>query len=268
MAAMERHVVESGQLTKTAAEVYEEFFVPALFGEWAARLCDVLRVGEDRRVLDVACGTGCLAREAARRGAVVTGIDCNGGMLAVARRLDDTVDWCEGTAEALPFEDASFDATACQFGLMFFEDRVKALAEMWRVTKPGGRLAVAVWDSLDRTAGYAAMAALLQRLFGENIAAALRAPFVLGDSGHLRALFESAGIASPRIKTVVGEAHFPSIEDWVRTDIKGWTLADALDDAQYADLQAAAQQELQRFRQPDGTVAFDSPAHIVTVVKA
>lgn len=268
MDAISRDVMESGQLTGSAAEVYEEFFVPALFGEWAPRLCDAAEVTAEERLLDVACGTGCLAREAAGRGATVTGLDCNAGMLAVARRLDDTVDWREGTAEALPFGDASFDAVACQFGLMFFDDRVKALREMWRVTRPGGRLVVATWDSLDRTPGYSAMVGLLQRLFGEVIAAGLRAPFVLGDPDDLGALFEAAGIASPHIKTVVGEARFPSIDDWVRTDIKGWTLADALDDAQYAELQGAAQEELQRFRQPDGTVSFDSPAHIAIATKA
>lgn len=268
MDTVERDAMESGQLTKTAAEVYQEIFVPALFGEWAPRLCDALSVGADRRVLDVACGTGCLAREAARRGASVTGLDCNAGMLAVARQLDDAVDWREGTAEALPFEDTSFDAAACQFGLMFFDDRVKALRQMWRVTKPGGRMAVAVWDSLDRTPGYAAMVGLLQRLFGEKIAAGLRAPFVLGEPADLRDLFETAGIPAPRIETIVGSARFPSIEDWVCTDVKGWTLADAIDEAQYAELQAAAQEDLQRFRQPDGTVAFDSPAHFAIATKA
>ena len=267
MDATKRDAMESGQLTKSAAEVYEEFFVPALFGEWAPRLCDALSIRANMRVLDVACGTGCLAREAAGRGASVTGLDCNAGMLAVARHLDDTVDWREGSAEALTFEDASFDAAACQFGLMFFNDRVKALREMWRVTKPGGRMAVAVWDSLDRTPGYRAMVGLLQRLFGDEIAAGLRAPFVLGDAGGLQGLFDAAGVPQSRVDTQIGTARFPSIADWVRTDVKGWTLADAIDDAQYAELQAAAQEELQRFRQPDGTVSFDSPAHIAIATK-
>ena len=172
MEAMDR-----GQLTGSAAEVYEAFFVPALFGEWAPRLCDAASIGPDKRALDVACGTGVVAREAVRRGADVTGLDCNPGMLAVATRLAPAVDWHEGRAEALPFDDARFDAVTCQFGLMFFEDRVKALAEMARVTRPGGALVVATWDALERTPGYAAIVELLQRLFGEEIAGTLRAPF-------------------------------------------------------------------------------------------
>lgn len=259
---------DTGQLTGNAAEVYEEFFVPALFGEWSPRLCDALAVGgRDSRVLDAACGTGSFAREAARRGAQVVGLDRNPGMLAVARRLDGVIDWHEGLAEDLPFADASFDTVGSQFGLMFFEDRAKALSEMWRVTRPGGRLGIVVWDALEHTPGYRAMVGLLEHLFGEEIAAGLRAPFVLGDPGAVRALFEAAGIPGARVDTVVGQAHFPSIEGWVRTDIKGWTLADAIDDTQYALLQKEAQQALKGFAAADGTVRFDSPAHIVTAVK-
>jgi SAM-dependent methyltransferase len=258
---------DTGQLTGSAAEVYEEFFVPAVFGEWAPRFCDALAVGPGKRVLDVACGTGVVAREAAKRGAGVVGLDRNAGMLAVARRLDGVVEWREGLAEALRFDDASFDAVGSQFGLMFFEDRVTALSEMWRVTKSGGRMGVLVWDALERTPGYRAMVGLLQRLFGDEIANGLRAPFVLGDPGEVQALLDTAGVYGTKVETIVGEARFPSIEAWVRTDVKGWTLADAIDDVQYAQLQREAQKELAGFVARDGSVRFDSPAHIVTAVK-
>lgn len=258
---------ETGQLTGSAAEVYEQFFVPALFGEWAPRICDAAGAGRGRRVLDVACGTGCVAREAAGRGATVTGLDRNAGMLAVARRLAPGITWRDGLAERIPLDDGSFDAVTCQFGLMFFDDRVKALAEMWRVTKPGGRLVVAVWDSLERTPGYRAMVDLLERLFGAEIAGALRAPFALGEPDALRDLFARAGIAAPRVETVTGEARFPSLSAWVRTDVKGWTLADVLDDAQYARLQQEAPAALADFVGREGTVRFDSPAHILMAVK-
>lgn len=259
--------LDTGQLTGTAAEVYEEFFVPALFADWAPRTCDAAGVAAGRRVLDVACGTGVVAREAARRGARVTGLDRNAGMLEVARRLGPGIEWREAMAEKIPFDEGSFDAVTCQFGLMFFEGRAEALAEMMRVLRPGGSVAVAVWDSLDRTPGYRAMVALLQRLFGEETAILLRAPFVLGESHELRSLFTSAGIPDATIATLVGEARFPSLEAWVRTDVKGWTLADAIDDAQYAELEKAAQKELRQFLAADGSVRFAAPAHIVDVVK-
>jgi SAM-dependent methyltransferase len=260
----------TGQVTRSAAEVYEEFFVPALFLEWAPRVADAAQLAPGQKVLDVACGTGVLAREAAQRvkpGGAVIGLDRNDGMLAVARRQAPSIDWQRGMAETLSFPDQAFDAVVSQFGLMFFEDRRTALREMWRVLRPGGRIAVAVWDALDRTPGYAAMAALLQRLFGDRVADALRAPFALGDPEALRSQFAEGGIPNIEIRTLDGTARFPSIEAWLHTDVKGWTLADLIDDAQYGSLRQAAETELASYVQADGTVAFPSPAHIAIAAR-
>jgi ubiquinone/menaquinone biosynthesis C-methylase UbiE len=262
--------IEQGQVNRSAAEVYEEFFVPALFGEWAPRVAAAAGIRPGDKVLDVACGTGVLAREAARRaapGGEVAGLDRNPGMLAVASRQAPEIAWREGLAEALPYDAGAFDAVVSQFGLMFFDERPRALKEMLRVLKPGGRLAVAVWDRLEASPGYAAMAALLQRLFSERAAAALRAPFAVGDPSELRALFAAAGMPEVEIATEAGTARFPSIGSWVHTDVKGWTLADLIDDAQYRQLLRAAQTELKRFARPDGTVAFVAPAQIVTATR-
>lgn len=259
----------TGQVTSSAAEVYEQFFVPALFQEWAARVADAAGVQSGQRVLDVACGTGVLARTLAERvgnaGSVV-GLDINDGMLSVARRCS-SIAWRQGRAEALGFDDASFDAVVSQFGLMFFEDRRAAIAEMLRVVRPGGRVVVAVWDSLDRSPGYAAVVAILERLFGRECADAVRTPFVLGDTGPLRSLFADAGAGEISIRTVQGTARFPSIRSWMNTEIKGWTLAERLDDSDFTRLMEAAEEGLLPFVRGDGAVAFASPAHIVTVSK-
>ena len=260
----------TGQVTKSAAEVYEAFFLPALFAEWPPRVADAAGIRAGQRVLDVACGTGVLARAVAERvgpEGAVTGLDLNEGMLAVARRKAPAIAWRQGRAEALPFDDGSFDAVISQFGLMFFADRVAALREMRRVARPGGRLAVAVWDALDRSPGYAAMAELLRRLFGDEVAGALHAPFALGDRRALAALFAEAGMPGAAVATHVGTARFPSIASWVHTDVRGWTLADALDDAQYAQLLAEAERDMRPFLAADCTVAFAAPAHIVTATK-
>lgn len=253
-----------GQVTRTAAEIYEEFFVPALFRQWAPVVADAAGVTAGQRVLDVACGTGVLAREAAGRGAAVTGLDRNEGMLAMAGRMAPSVAWKAGRAEQLPFPDAGFDAVASQFGLMFFDDRAQAVREMRRVLKPGGRLAIAVWDRLESSPGYAAMAALLERLFGSRIAGELHAPFALGDSVALRSLFVEAGMSDVAVAMRRGTARFPSIEAWVRTDVKGWTLADLIDDEQLALLQREAAVALRPYTTADGAVAFETPALIVT----
>jgi ubiquinone/menaquinone biosynthesis C-methylase UbiE len=257
-----------GQVTRSAAEIYEEFFVPALFQQWAPIVADAAGIKAGQRVLDVACGTGVLAREAVRRGDSVVGLDRNEGMLAMARRIAPAVEWKAGRAEQLPFPDAGFDAVVSQFGLMFFDDQAQALREMRRVLKPGGRLAVAVWDRLENSPGYAAMAALLDRLFGHRIAGELHAPFALGDAGKLRALFAEAGMQDAKVATHAGTARFPSIEAWVRTDVKGWTLADLIDDDQYALLLREAETALRPYAKADGIVLFDAPALIATAGKA
>jgi SAM-dependent methyltransferase len=260
---------DRGQVSGGAARVYEAFFVPALFRQWAPRVADAADVRPGQRVLDVACGTGVLAREAARRvgAGSVCGLDCNPGMLAVARAEEPDIEWRRGRAEELPFADGELDAVVSQFGLMFFDDRAGALREMWRVLRPGGMLAVAVWGPLVDTPGYAAMVELLEQLFGERIAAELRAPFCLGDPDELSALLAGAGIAGAGIVTVAGTARFPSIADWVRTDVKGWTLADKIDDEQCEMLARLAEVQLARFAGEGGGVEFASPAHIASARK-
>ena len=259
----------SGQVGSEAATFYEELFVPALFAQWAPRMVDAVGPSPGERALDVACGTGVLARELANRlgGTNVTGIDINEGMLAVARTRAPEIQWRNAQADALPFDDARFDAVTCQFGLMFFPDRAAALAEMWRVLKPGGRLAVAVWASLEETPAYATVVAMLGRLFGDEVANELRAPFCLGNRDALAALFHAAKIPDARISTIVGDGKFTSIRAWVDADAKAWTLAERLDADQYALLQREAESALAGFTNDEGRVVFESPAHIVTATK-
>ncbi len=218
-------------------------------------------------MLDVACGTGVLARTALERAASVTAIDRNPGMLEVARNLSQDVHWRQALAEELPFEPKSFDAVLSQFGLMFFDDRARALREMWRVLKPGGSLVVAVWGKLGDSPGYSAMAGLLQRLFGAEIARELEAPYALGDETQLRALFEQADIPNVQLERVQGLARFPSIEAWVHTDIRGWTLAEKLTNDQHQELLSAAQRELPRFADLNGQISFQHDAWLISAAK-
>lgn len=257
---------------RTPAEIYEEMFVPALFAHWAPVLCEAARIGSGDTVLDVACGTGILARTALERvgpeGKVV-GLDPNADMLSVARRKSDAIEWREGKAEALPFGDASFDAVVSQFGFMFFDDRAGALRETMRVLHPGGRLAVAVCDAVEHSPGYAAFADLLQRLFGKSIADAFRAPFALGDPERLRTICDEAGIAHAKISQRNGTVRFSSIKALVSTERACvWTLGGVLDDTQFARLQKEAEQVLKPFADASGDVTFDMPALIITAAKS
>jgi SAM-dependent methyltransferase len=229
-----------------------------------------LRPGQ--RVLDVACGTGVLARAAAPRvgpDGRVAGLDPGAGMLAVARDAAPAIDWQQGVAEALPFADAAFDAVLSQFGLMFFTDRHGALREMLRVLAPGGRLAVAVWDGLERIPAYAAEVALLERMAGQEAADALRAPFVLGDRAALAALVEDAGAGDVGLTTLPGRADFPAVRVMVEADLRGWLplLGVHLEESRITAVLAEAEHALRAWRTADGRVAFRIQAHLVTATR-
>lgn len=246
------------------AEIYDEKFVPALFGQWGPVLADAAGVAPGQAVLDVACGTGALTLAAAAvvgPDGRVAGLDANPEMLAVARRKSGDIDWREGAAENLPFEDVSFDAVISQFGLMFFDDRPRALSEMMRVLKPGGRLVVAVCGAVERSPGYAAFATLLDRLFGEEVGNAFRAPFVLGDADDLFRIAAAAGIEGASVEERNGTVRFQTIAELVATERACvWTLGGILDQAQFDLLLRESEEALQPFIDDDGIVSFDMPA--------
>jgi SAM-dependent methyltransferase len=252
-----------------AAAGYEDLLVPALFGQWTERVLDAAHLETGHRVLDVACGTGVLARNAVERvgrTGSIAGLDPAPGMLAVAARLAPTLEWRQGTAESLPYADDSFDAVVSQFGLMFFADRRKALQEMVRVLAPHGRLAVAVWDVLDNIPAYVAEVVLLERMVGTGAADALRAPFMLGARQDLVRLFESAEIPSVTIATHSGTARFPSAGTMVEADLRGWlpVMGVILTEEQIQRVLAEAESALGRYLTAEGNVTFDVSAHIVT----
>ena len=260
----------TGQVTRNAAEVYEEFFVPALFLEWAARVADAGRLAPGQKVLDVACGTGVLAREAARRvqpGGAVTGLDRNEGMLSVARRKAPDIDWRLGMAEF-----ASLRGWGDRCGGEPI--RADVLRGPWRCVAGDVARPAARWPACRGGLGCARPH---PGLCGDDgPAAALvwgprcrrpASPVRAGRSGTLAPLFAQAGIAETEICTRTGPLASRRSSPWVHTDVKGWTLADLIDDAQYGELRQAAETELTPYVQRDGTVAFSSPAHIVIAVK-
>ncbi len=244
------------------AELYERLFVPALFAEWGELTISAASIVRGERVLDVACGTGVIARAARTKTDQVVGLDFNDDMLSVARSLDSSIDWQKGNAQELPFDANSFDVVVSQFALMFFPDKVAALKEMKRV---GRRVVVTVWEELDRTPGYKEFVKLLNDEFGTEPADILTSPFILGDKKKLAALFDEAGLV-PEISTRQALAKFPSLEAWITTDIRATPLSRLFDAPALSRLIELGNQTLSIYEDDDGTISFPTPAHIVTCV--
>jgi ubiquinone/menaquinone biosynthesis C-methylase UbiE len=218
---------ERWQVETAAAERYEQFLVPALMAAWAPRLVAAAGVGPGDRVLDVACGTGIVARTAAGRVGTtgrVTGFDLNPGMLAVAQRLLPDFEWRQGDATSLPFPDASFDRVLCQFALMFFPDRLAALREMRRVLAPEGTVGLATWDAIEVSPPYVRQAEIVGRLAGAEAVAIVRSPFVLADPGELRDLCEAAGFEAVEIATIQDAIIYPSVEAFLEGEFDATPL--------------------------------------------
>jgi SAM-dependent methyltransferase len=221
------------QVGGSAPEVYERELVPAVFGPWARLLVDFADLQSGGRVLDVACGTGVVARVAAEKvgeRGVVAAADLNPGMLAVAGSLPAprgaTIEWRQADAAALPFADQAFDVVLCQLGLQVFADRPLALREMYRVLRPGGDVVVMVWRPIERSPGFAALATALERQIGPEAATIMRAPFSLGDAEGLSGLLAAAGFEGLDLRVSTGAVRFASVERFVASYVAGSPLAE------------------------------------------
>ena len=262
---------ETFELSTEAADAYERTFVPALFADWAGRLVDLARIEPGQAVLDIACGTGIVARTAAERmegrGRVV-GLDRNEEMLEVARRIRPDIEWHHGDAGDLPFGADSFDKVLCQASLMHFPDRVGALAEMARVVTSGGTVAVQVWGSLDSQPAYRRFADVVARHAGPEGIDLVASYFCLGDIGVVRELVDRAALKVVDITTRVGAVRFPSLEGFVRAEIESSPLIDRIDSATYARILHDCCDALAGFRTHDGRAELPIEGHLVAATKA
>jgi ubiquinone/menaquinone biosynthesis C-methylase UbiE len=229
----EQEQQEQWQLDGEAPVLYQRYLVPAITAIWAADLVDRTNVRPGARVLDVACGTGVVARAAATRigdSGAVTGLDINPGMLAVARSLPAdagaaSIEWQEGSVLALPFADAEFDVALCQLGLQFFPDRPTALGEIRRVLVPGGRTAISVFGPIEHNPAPHALSDALDRHIGPGASLAKRNEHVLGDTDELRVLLQEAGFRDVVVESATRTVRFPSAAAYVRIQLAATPLA-------------------------------------------
>jgi ubiquinone/menaquinone biosynthesis C-methylase UbiE len=205
------------------AESYENYMVPSLFAPWASYLIERANPQLGERVLDIACGTGIVARRIAQRvgsQGIVIGLDVNPDMISMARAVAErdhlAIEWRISPAEQLLFPDESFDLVFCQFGLMFFTDRHAALKEMHRVLRTGGRVVLSVWQGLNRHPFYHTLHKVSQRHLGKS---SVQAVFSLGDSKELRKLLTDSGFQHVEIEPMSITARFPQSDEFLAWEI-------------------------------------------------
>lgn len=261
--------METFQLAGSGPAYYEKHLVPRLFEQVAARVVALVEVSPGEDGLDVACGTGAVARQLAAAGAKVTGVDLNPDMLAVAGSLEPAVTWLEGDAQNLPLPPASFDFACCQQGLQFMPDAAAALRSIHGVLRPGGRLAVALWRPLRTCPGFAALTDALDQRIGPEAGDVLRGPFALGNPAPVRSLAEAAGFTVVRVHNHCHATRFASAEELVRTEIASTPLAAMADtwppDA-IPNLIADVSTALEDYTSDDGLL-FPICAYVLTAVR-
>lgn len=232
------------QVEGNAAELYQRYLVPAITTKWAMDLINRARPKPGETVLDVACGTGVVARTAASRMARgrVIGLDLNSAMLEVARTVPSEgapITWVEGSALNLPFPADSFDLVLCQLGLQFFPDKERALNGMHRVLSDSGRAALSVYSGIERTPGADAFVQALDRVLGPDSSKIKRGEHSFHAPGQLRNLLEKARFAAIEVQTVIQQVVFPSVLDYVRLQLTATPMALLLNTDVESDRQAA-----------------------------
>jgi ubiquinone/menaquinone biosynthesis C-methylase UbiE len=254
------------QFSLETAERYEAAFVPSLFAHLAPHLLDAAEVTDGDRVLDVACGTGIVARTAAERtgpAGCVVGLDLNEAMLTVARRVSPALDWRRGDAAALPFPDGSFDVVLCQSGLMFVPDPAAAIGEMARVVRPGGRVAAQVWSSLDRQTAIGPLADAVARHAGRDAVDLIGTYFRLGDREQFVGHFTKAGLSVTDLRDIPATVRAPSADDYITTEVESTPLIDRISKDAYRRIREEAREGLARYCDDTGALALPLEAYLV-----
>ncbi|MEZ2371720.1 class I SAM-dependent methyltransferase [Arthrobacter sp. RCC_34] len=254
--------------------VYDEVLVPLMFQDYARDLATAVVTAAPARVLETAAGTGVVTRELASAlpQAQLTATDLNPAMLARAESVQPasaTLEWRQADALNLPFEDGSFDALACAFGVMFFPDRHRAFREAVRVLKPSGLFAFTVWDSLEHNPVPRSIVESLHELGQDEAASFLeRVPFSLADPPLLTGELETAGFSTVQVRAIEHLSGPTTAAGIARSHLFGTPTNNylVLDEPDGAELLLASVTTLLTERFGDGEFRLPVSALLVTAV--
>ena len=266
---------ESGfQVSGNAAECYQRYVAPNYTGPWATALVEVAGVGLGHRVLDAACGTGVVARAAARaagEGGEVIGLDVNAGMLAVAAEVPydgpAALRWHEAGVSDTGLDSETFDVVVSQQGLQYFPDRLRALTELRRILKPEGRLTMSVWK--EHSAFTWALAEAAGRHISEEAGKQLRSQRTTPPISEIHAELATAGFRDPSIDVQTREVRLPAPQEYVPQHVSAMPIA-----AGFAALDERAQRDMIRDvvtglgeSVVDGQIVFEDAVYLVSGIR-
>ncbi|MBV8246305.1 MAG: class I SAM-dependent methyltransferase [Candidatus Eremiobacteraeota bacterium] len=255
---------------------YDEYLVPRLYMPWGRKLVELAKVGPSHHVADIATGPGTVARLVSPVVGVsgrVAALDINPGMLAQAKqhgRLPSGagVEYFEGQAEKLPFEDAQFHIAICQYGFQEFKDREAAMAEIGRVVRKGGRAAIAIWAPLQEAQYWYAVGIALKRSL-PNLVDAIRAMGAFSDAAQLKGLLESHGYHRVEVHTMEIPLRFEDGVAQALASVRGTPFGNRIFElatVRHA-FESAAKPVFEHFATDRGIV-FPMRAHLAIAVKA
>jgi ubiquinone/menaquinone biosynthesis C-methylase UbiE len=237
---------EQWQVSENAAEQYEKISARYIMGPWAHNLVKAAEIQRDDKVLDLACGTGVVARAAATKlgsDGHITGLDLNEGMLEVAKALGNPgtggLAWVRGSAEEIEFPDASFDLVLCQQGLQFFPNQHKALSETHRVLRDEGRACFSIWAQSGPF--HKAVGTAMAKYLDASIAQRYRATRDVPDVNSLRSQFIDAGFRQVNVNRTEVRVRLPEIAKFIIAQLRSTPFAEAIRSLSASDQTALGQ---------------------------
>jgi ubiquinone/menaquinone biosynthesis C-methylase UbiE len=254
--------------------IYDQYMVPLIFAPFARLVAERAKQWQPRRILETAAGTGIVTEEMNRAvpDAEIVATDLNAPMLEqAARRVGaSNVRFQPTDAQSLPFAEASFDLVVCQFGVMFFPDKVRANAEARRVLRDGGRYLLVIWDRIEHNHATMAAGRAVAELFPmEAVRFYERVPFRYHDVGQIEEDLLSAGFTDIEYETVELRSHAASARDAAIALVQGTPVRsdiEAIDPAMLGRATDAAAEALRQYEGPEGFDASMS-ARLVTAIK-